>query len=78
VLGAHDRGESVTTRTRSIGAVLHDMPRSLAVCMNEVVANLELVANLGSGEALRRAGRLHSDLRYDHGDEILATGLQLP
>jgi uncharacterized alpha-E superfamily protein len=35
-----------------------DMPRSLAACMNEVVANLELVANEQSGETLRRAGRL--------------------
>jgi uncharacterized alpha-E superfamily protein len=52
-----------------------DMPRSLASCMNEVVANLRLVANDQSGETLRRAGRLQSDLKYGRIDEILATGL---
>jgi uncharacterized alpha-E superfamily protein len=52
-----------------------DMPRSLAACMNEVVANLQLVANQQSSETLRRAGRLQSDLRYGRIDEILATGL---
>ena len=52
-----------------------DMPRSLAACMNEAVANLELVANQQSSETLRRAGRLQSDLRYGRIDEILATGL---
>lgn len=52
-----------------------DMPRSLAASMNEVVSNLELVANQQSGDTLRRAGRLQSDLRYGRIDEILATGL---
>jgi len=52
-----------------------DMPRSLAACMNEVVANLKLVANAQSAETLRRAGRLGSDLQYSRIDEILATGL---
>jgi uncharacterized alpha-E superfamily protein len=52
-----------------------DMPRSLAACVNEVVLNLTLVANAESGETQRRAGRLHSDLRYGRIDEILATGL---
>jgi uncharacterized alpha-E superfamily protein len=52
-----------------------DMPRSLAACMNEAVANLRLVANQQSDETLRRAGRLQSDLRYGRIDEILATGL---
>ena len=52
-----------------------DMPRSLAASMNEVVANLQLVANQQSGETLRRAGRLKSDLQYGRIDEILATGL---
>jgi len=52
-----------------------DMPRSLAACMNETVANLERVANEHSGETLRRAGRLQSDLRYARIDEILSTGL---
>jgi uncharacterized alpha-E superfamily protein len=52
-----------------------DMPRSLAACMNEVVANLQQVANQQSGETLRRAGRLRSDLQYARIDEILMTGL---
>jgi uncharacterized alpha-E superfamily protein len=52
-----------------------DMPRSLAACMHEVMANLERVANEGSRETLRRAGRLNADLQYGRIDEILATGL---
>jgi uncharacterized alpha-E superfamily protein len=52
-----------------------DMPRSLAACMNEVLMNLEQVANEQSAETLRRAGRLRSDLQYARIDEILATGL---
>ena len=52
-----------------------DMPRSLAACMQEVLANLRMVANEQSGETLRRAGRLHADLQYGRIDEILATGL---
>jgi uncharacterized alpha-E superfamily protein len=52
-----------------------DMPRSLACCMDEVVANLKRVANEQSHETLRRAGRLQSDLRFGRIDEILATGL---
>lgn len=52
-----------------------DMPRSLAACMNEVVANLQPVANQQSAETLRRAGRLQADLQYGRIDEILATGL---
>lgn len=52
-----------------------DMPRSLACCMDEVVANLKRVANDQSHETLRRAGRLQADLRFGRIDEILATGL---
>ena len=52
-----------------------DMPRSLAASMNEVVANLQLVANAGSAETLRRAGRIKADLQYGRIDEILDTGL---
>jgi uncharacterized alpha-E superfamily protein len=52
-----------------------DMPRSLAACLNDLVVNLELVANQHSSETLRRAGRLRSDLQYGRIDEILATGL---
>jgi uncharacterized alpha-E superfamily protein len=53
----------------------NDMPRSLACCMDEVVANLQRVANEQSHETLRRAGRLQADLRFGRIDEILATGL---
>ena len=52
-----------------------DMPRSLAACTGEIVANLAVVANAQSAETLRRAGRLESDLRFGRIDEILATGL---
>lgn len=52
-----------------------DMPRSLAACINEVVANLREVANEQSKQTLRLAGRLQADLRFAHLDEILATGL---
>jgi uncharacterized alpha-E superfamily protein len=52
-----------------------DMPRSLAACMNEVVANLRRVANDHSDETLRCAGRLRADLQYASIDEILLTGL---
>ena len=52
-----------------------DMPRSLAACMNEVMHNLDLVANEQSNETRRRGGRLRSDLQFARIDEILATGL---
>jgi uncharacterized alpha-E superfamily protein len=52
-----------------------DMPRSLAACMHELVANLRRVANEQSKDTLRLAGRLDADLQYGRIDEILATGL---
>ncbi len=52
-----------------------DMPRSLAHCTSKVLGNLKLVANVQSGDTLRRAGRLHSDLEFARIDEILSTGL---
>ncbi len=52
-----------------------DMPRSLAACVNDLMGNLQLVANQQSSETLRRAGRLQADLKYGRIDEILATGL---
>ncbi|WP_130432823.1 alpha-E domain-containing protein [Rivibacter subsaxonicus] len=52
-----------------------DMPRSLAACVNELLANLRVVGNEQSVETLRRAGRLRADLQYGRIDEILATGL---
>ncbi len=52
-----------------------DMPRSLAACTAELVNNLAQVANQQSGDTLRRAGRLSSDLQYGRIDEILDDGL---
>lgn len=52
-----------------------DMPRSLHASMNEVVANLRMVAGDESSETLRHAGRLRAELQYAHIEEILATGL---
>ncbi len=52
-----------------------DMPRSLAASMNEVMLNLQHVANDQSRDTLRLAGRLQADLQYGRIDEILATGL---
>ena len=52
-----------------------DMPRSLHASMNEVVANLAMVANDQSAETQRRAGRLRAELQYGNIEEILATGL---
>jgi uncharacterized alpha-E superfamily protein len=52
-----------------------DMPRSLHASLNEVVANLEMVANDQSSETQRRAGKLRAELKYGNIDEILATGL---
>ena len=52
-----------------------DMPRSLHASMNEVVNNLDMVANDQSGNTRRCAGKLCSELKYGRIDEILATGL---
>ncbi len=52
-----------------------DMPRSLHASLSEVVSNLRMVANDGSGETQRRAGRLLAELQYGNIDEIMATGL---
>lgn len=52
-----------------------EMPRSLVFCMEEVVSNLQALANDHSEETSRRAGRLLADLQFARIDEILATGL---
>ena len=52
-----------------------DMPRSLAASLNELVNNLQVVANDSSDETLRRAGKLKADLQYARIDEILSNGL---
>ncbi|MEX1165990.1 MAG: alpha-E domain-containing protein [Hydrogenophaga sp.] len=52
-----------------------DMPRSLINCINEVVNNLNVVANDHSGDTLRYAGKLRADLQFSRIDEILETGL---
>ncbi|KNZ30716.1 MAG: hypothetical protein AD742_21160 [Methylibium sp. NZG] len=62
-------------RVAELMILRRDMPRSLAACMDEVVGNLKMVASDQSGDTLRLAGRLRSDLQYGRIDEILATGL---
>lgn len=52
-----------------------DMPRSLHASLNDVVANLQLVASDPHCETLRRAGKLRAELQFGRIDEILATGL---
>jgi uncharacterized alpha-E superfamily protein len=52
-----------------------DMPRSLHASLNEVVANLSMVAPDPQSETLRRAGKLRAEVKYGRIDEILATGL---
>ncbi len=52
-----------------------DMPRSIASCVNEIVANLENVGNGNSRETRRRAGKLAATLRYLTIEEIAADGL---
>jgi uncharacterized alpha-E superfamily protein len=52
-----------------------DMPRSLAACMEEVVANLRQLSNARSAEVERRAGKLNAELQFGRIDDILATGL---
>lgn len=52
-----------------------DMPRSIASCVNEIVANLENVGNGNSRETRRRAGRLAATLRYLTIEEIAEDGL---
>ncbi len=51
------------------------MPRSLHHCMSEVLNNLLLVGAEPQGPTMRHAGRLRTELRYGHIDDILATGL---
>ena len=51
------------------------MPRSLLASMNEVCHVLESVANDYSGDTLRRAGRLRSEIQFSEIDDILQTGL---
>jgi uncharacterized alpha-E superfamily protein len=69
------RNVIVPERVAELLILRPDMPRSLAACMNELVANLDLVANEESIETRRRAGRLRSDVQFGRIDEILATGL---
>ena len=52
-----------------------DMPRSLHFCMNSVIKNLDLIANLQSGETTRQAGLLHAQLHYARIEDILEQGL---
>lgn len=52
-----------------------DMPRSIASCMNEVVANLSKVGNGNCAETRRRGGKLAATLQFLTIDEIVEIGL---
>jgi uncharacterized alpha-E superfamily protein len=52
-----------------------DMPRSLAACMEEVVANLGHVRNELSADTERFAGKLHAELKFSSIEEIMEEGL---
>lgn len=54
-----------------------EMPRSLLSCMNRTTAYLDALAEAygARGEAQRRAGRMHSRLRFAKVDEIFQGGL---
>lgn len=52
-----------------------EMPRSLHFCMGGVLKNLQLLANRHSRETERRAGLLHSEIRYARIEDILEKGL---
>ena len=65
----------VPERVAELLMLREDMPRALHHCMSEVLTNLRLVGADPQGDTMRHAGRLRSDLRYGHIDEILATGL---
>jgi uncharacterized alpha-E superfamily protein len=54
-----------------------EMPRSLLSCMNRTTAYLDALAEAygARGEAQRRAGRMHSRLRFAKVDEVFQSGL---
>lgn len=54
-----------------------DMPRSLLYCAQEMLANLEHIANRHSAETLRRAGELYASLRYSRIDTVFERGFHL-
>jgi uncharacterized alpha-E superfamily protein len=52
-----------------------DIPRSLRFCLRQVHDTLGHVQNAQSGETLRRAGQLLSQLQYGRISEIFSGGL---
>jgi uncharacterized alpha-E superfamily protein len=52
-----------------------DMPRSLAACMEEVVANLKAVRNDVSADTERLANKLNAELQFARIEDILDAGL---
>jgi uncharacterized alpha-E superfamily protein len=52
-----------------------DMPRSLAACMEEIVAILSLIRNSSSHDTEQLAGKVHSDLKSARISDILGSGL---
>lgn len=63
------------TRVAELLVLNHDMPRSIAACMNEIVSNLEAIGGVDDNEAGRLAGKLAMTLRYLTIDEIAVEGL---
>jgi uncharacterized alpha-E superfamily protein len=51
------------------------MPRSLHLCLDEIVDILGSVSNARSCETLRHAGALHASLHYGSMDDVFAEGL---
>jgi uncharacterized alpha-E superfamily protein len=52
-----------------------DMPRSLHACMEAVNQQVEALNGPKSGDLVRLAGRLHSEMRYGKIEEIISLGL---
>lgn len=65
------------SRVAELLILRRDMPRSLASCLSELAANLEMVRNSRSSETERRAGLLRAELCYGRIEDILAHGLHL-
>jgi uncharacterized alpha-E superfamily protein len=52
-----------------------DMPQSVHRCLDQLQANLALVAHERSGESLRQAGALHAQFHFGLFEELCASGV---
>jgi uncharacterized alpha-E superfamily protein len=52
-----------------------DMPQSVHRCLDQLQANLELVAHERSGETLRQVGALHAQFHFGVFEELCANGI---